>query len=106
MPVERRGLTGNKYLSIRKESRLNESSTTETRTCEPPTEQYNWPVPCYFSVISFGIVCPFVCACRAIALATADLWRKAVLFHRKWGGVRMSVFRTHSWIRHITMLST
>ncbi len=39
MPVERRGLTGNMNLSIRKESRLSESSTTEDRACESPTEQ-------------------------------------------------------------------
>ena len=38
MGVERRGLTASVFLSIRKESRLNESSTTEDRQAESPTE--------------------------------------------------------------------
>jgi RNA-directed DNA polymerase len=39
MSVEQRGLTGNMFLSIRKESRLNERSTTEDRQTESPTER-------------------------------------------------------------------
>ena len=35
--MERRGLTGNTFLSIRKEGRLNESSTTEERGEGSPT---------------------------------------------------------------------
>lgn len=37
MPVEPRGLTGNMFLSIRKEIRLNSRSTTEELTAESPT---------------------------------------------------------------------
>jgi hypothetical protein len=36
MPVERRDLTGNMFLSIQKENRLNESSTTEELAAESP----------------------------------------------------------------------
>ena len=39
MPVEPRGLTGNTFLSTRKEIRLNSRSTTEERTAESPTSQ-------------------------------------------------------------------
>jgi RNA-directed DNA polymerase len=39
MPVEPRGLTGNMYLSIWKENRLNESSTTEDLGAESPTSR-------------------------------------------------------------------
>jgi RNA-directed DNA polymerase len=38
MPVERRGLTADTFLSRRKESRLNESSTTEDREARSPIE--------------------------------------------------------------------
>ena len=37
MPVEPRGLTGNTFLSTRKEIRLNSRSTTEELTAESPT---------------------------------------------------------------------
>ena len=39
MPVEPRGLTGNTFLSTRKEIRLNSRSTTEELTAESPTSQ-------------------------------------------------------------------
>lgn len=40
MPVERRSLTGDMFLSIRKESRLNDgSSITVNLRCESPTEK-------------------------------------------------------------------
>jgi RNA-directed DNA polymerase len=39
MPVEPRGLTGNMFLSIRKEIRLNSRSTTEELTAESPTSR-------------------------------------------------------------------
>ena len=39
MPVEPRGLTGNMLLSIWKENRLNESSTTEELEAESPTSR-------------------------------------------------------------------
>jgi RNA-directed DNA polymerase len=39
MPVEPRGLTGNMFLSTRKEIRLNDSSTTEELAAESPTSR-------------------------------------------------------------------
>jgi hypothetical protein len=39
MPVEPRGLTGNMFLSIQKENRLNKSSTTEELAAESPTSR-------------------------------------------------------------------
>jgi RNA-directed DNA polymerase len=39
MPVEPRGLTGNMFLSTRKEIRLNDGSTTEELAAESPTSQ-------------------------------------------------------------------
>jgi hypothetical protein len=39
MPVEPRGLTGNMFLSIQKENRLNESSATEELAAESPTSR-------------------------------------------------------------------
>ena len=39
MPVEPRGLTGNMFLPIRKEARLNDSSSTEGLVAESPTSR-------------------------------------------------------------------
>ena len=39
MPVEPRDLTGNMFLTIQKENRLNESSTTEDLAAESPTSR-------------------------------------------------------------------
>ncbi len=39
MPVEPRDLTGNMFLAIQKENRLNESSTTEDLSAESPTSR-------------------------------------------------------------------